>query len=397
MDRIVVVGGSLAGVNAADALRKHGFDGELTLVSAEDNLPYDRPPLSKQMLLGDMAPEQLLLKPANWYEQNGINVVLGNPARHLDSAAQRVALDDGTELEYDGMVLATGSSVRELSVAHGDPRLHVLHSMDDAVRLRAEFVPGKHLVLVGGGFIGLEVAAAARAQGLDVTVIARGPAPLSRVFVGDIGQWYQGLHERNGVEVRCGSALDAIEWGVDGAVVTLKNGSVINADIVVAGVGSTPAVEWLANSGIEISHGVACTPDLMTSLPNVVAAGDIVSWRNPIFDEQMRVEHWTNAVDQGRHAASTLLGNRDPFASVPYFWTDQFDTKLRFVGRTSGADHTNIETMTDDKLVATFGRDGVLIGAVCIGSPRQLAKYKVAIQIRTPWDEAVEASLIAAR
>lgn len=395
MDRVLIVGGSLAGVNAAEALREHGFDGDLTLISAEESLPYDRPPLSKQMLLTDMAPEQLLLKESYWYEKNGIDVVLGNSARGLDPIAQRVALSDGTEREYDGLVIATGSAVRELSVAQGEPRLHVLHSMNDAIRLRAEFAWGKHLVLVGGGFIGLEVAAAARSQGLDVTVIARGPAPLSRVFVGDIGLWFQGLHERNGVDLRCGSALDTIEWGINGAVVTLTDGSVINADIVVAGVGSTPAVEWLSKSGIEITNGLACTPDLMTSVPNVVAAGDVVSWRNPIFDEEMRVEHWTNAVDQGRHAAATLLGNRDPFASVPYFWTDQFDTKMRFVGRTTSADQAKIETQTDDKLVATFGRDGVVIGAVCIGAPRQLAKYKVAIQNRTPWDEALEASPIA--
>jgi len=395
VDRVLIVGGSLAGVNAAEALREHGFDGDLTLISAEESLPYDRPPLSKQMLLTDMAPEQLLLKESYWYEKNGIDVVLGNSARGLDPIAQRVALSDGTEREYDGLVIATGSAVRELSVAQGEPRLHVLHSMNDAIRLRAEFAWGKHLVLVGGGFIGLEVAAAARSQGLDVTVIARGPAPLSRVFVGDIGLWFQGLHERNGVDLRCGSALDTIEWGINGAVVTLTDGSVINADIVVAGVGSTPAVEWLSKSGIEITNGLACTPDLMTSVPNVVAAGDVVSWRNPIFDEEMRVEHWTNAVDQGRHAAATLLGNRDPFASVPYFWTDQFDTKMRFVGRTTSADQAKIETQTDDKLVATFGRDGVVIGAVCIGAPRQLAKYKVAIQNRTPWDEALEASPIA--
>jgi NADPH-dependent 2,4-dienoyl-CoA reductase/sulfur reductase-like enzyme len=203
------------------------------------------------------------------------------------------------------------------------------------------------------------------------------------------------LHERNGVDLRCGSALDTIKWGINGAAVTLTDGSVINADIVVAGVGSTPAVEWLSKSGIEITNGLACTPDLMTSVRNVVAAGDVVSWRNPIFDEEMRVEHWTNAVEQGRHAAATLLGNRDPFASVPYFWTDQFDTKMRFVGRTTSADQAKIETQTDDKLVATFGRDGVVIGAVCIGAPRQLAKYKVAIQNRTPWDEALEASPIA--
>jgi NADPH-dependent 2,4-dienoyl-CoA reductase/sulfur reductase-like enzyme len=395
VDRVLIVGGSLAGVNAAEALREHGFDGDLTLISAEESLPYDRPPLSKQMLLTDMAPEQLLLKESYWYEKNGIDVVLGNSARGLDPIAQRVALSDGTEREYDGLVIATGSAVRELSVAQGEPRLHVLHSMNDAIRLRAEFAWGKHLVLVGGGFIGLEVAAAARSQGLDVTVIARGPVPLSRVFVGDIGLWFQGLHERNGVDLRCGSALDTIKWGINGAAVTLTDGSVINADIVVAGVGSTPAVEWLSKSGIEITNGLACTPDLMTSVRNVVAAGDVVSWRNPIFDEEMRVEHWTNAVEQGRHAAATLLGNRDPFASVPYFWTDQFDTKMRFVGRTTSADQAKIETQTDDKLVATFGRDGVVIGAVCIGAPRQLAKYKVAIQNRTPWDEALEASPIA--
>lgn len=397
MKRIAVVGGSLAGVHSAEALRELGFDGDVTLVSAETSLPYDRPPLSKAVLLGGDTSESLLLRNEAWYEEMNINVELGNPARGIDRAAGNLVLQNGSELAYDGLVVATGSTARMLRGYDGGPKVHVLRSIDDAVGLKNELLPGRHLVIVGAGFIGLEVAAAAHVLGLDVTVIEGSATPLARRFGDVVGDWYRNLHELNGVRIVCGSALAAIDSSGKGVKVTLGDGNVIAGDVLVAGVGAAPAIEWLAGSGIEVADGVVCSADLRTSVPNIVAAGDVASWHNPIFDEQMRIEHWSNAVDQGRHAAATLLGEREPFASVPYFWTDQHMTKMRFVGRTKGVTDTHIETLSDDKLVATFGRDGVLIGAVCIGAPRLLPKYKMAIQARAPWEAVAETVLVPAQ
>lgn len=388
MRQIVVVGASLAGVHAAEALRERGFDGELTLVSADTELPYDRPPLSKEVLLGTMAAEQLLLHPSSWYEERGIGLRLGTAARGLDVTGGRLALSDGSEIPYDGMVLATGSLARRLPDSPGGSRVHVLRTIEDAFDLRPELIPGRHLVMIGGGFIGLEVAGVARQLGLEVTLIEHSSTPLARAFGGEVGTWYRRLHERNGVRLVCERSVDSFQNGLGGIMVTLSGGERINGDIVAAGIGSTPAIAWLAGSAVDILNGVVCTPELRTSAPNIVAAGDIAQWRNPVFDEEMRVEHWSNAVDQGRHAAATLLGEPVPFASVPYFWTDQHDTKMRFVGRSVGATDARIETISDDKLVVTFGRNGVLTGAVCVGSPRQLAKYKVEIQNRRPWEDA---------
>ncbi len=391
MRRITVVGGSLAGVHAAEALREHGFDGDVTLVSAEFSRPYDRPPLSKQVLLGEYDVAEIALRPASWYEEQGIELRLGTAATAIDAKHGKLSLADGSELEYDGLVLATGSRPRALNVTGGAPGVHVLRSVEDAVALRPGLAAGRHLVMVGGGFIGLEVAGAAAKLGLEVTVIEASMTPLSRRFGDDVGHWYRELHERNGVRVICGSTLASVDVSTGGASITLSDGRIVKGDIVVAGVGSVPAVEWLAGSGIDTGDGVVCGPDLRTSVPNIVAAGDIASWRNPIFDERMRIEHWSNAVDQGRHAAATLLGDRQDFASVPYFWTDQHDTKMRFVGRTKDATDSRVEKLDDNKLIVTYGREGVLIGAVCVGSPRDMAKYKVAIQSRAPWDEPAAA------
>ena len=386
MHRIVVVGGSLAGVHAAEALRERGFDGELTLVSAEPGLPYDRPPLSKELLLDGMTPEQLLLRPAPWYEVQGIELRLNTAARGIDADKGLLALTDGSHLPYDGMVIATGSAARRFPGDTTQARVHVLRTLDDALELRPELIPGRHLVMIGGGFVGLEVAAVARGLGLDVTLIEGSSMPLARAFGTDIGTWYRELHEGNGVRLICGSSVQSLQDSPGGVTVTLSSGESLSADVVAAGIGATPAVEWLAGSAVEVANGVTCTPELLTSVPNIVAAGDVAAWRNPVFDEDMRIEHWSNAVDQGRHAAATLLGERDPFGSVPYFWTDQHDKKMRFVGRADGATDIRIEEMADDKLVATLGRGGRLIGALTVCAPRQLAKYKVAIQNRAPWE-----------
>lgn len=388
MRRIVVVGGSLAGVHAAEALRERGFDGELTLVSADPHLPYDRPPISKELLLGTMTADRLLLRPETWYGESDIRLRAGIAARALDARRKALALSDGTQLEYDGLVIATGSTARRLRTTPTAPKVHVLRDLDDALELRPHLIAGRHLIVVGGGFIGLEVAGVARRLGVEVTVIESSSTPLARAFGVEVGEWYRRLHERYGVKFVCDCVVESIESRVAGITVSLNDGSLLRGDLVVAGIGAVPSVDWLAGSGVDLSSGVLCEPDLRTSLPGVVAAGDIAQWHNPLFDERMRVEHWSNAVDQGRHAAGTLLGDRESFASVPYFWTDQHDTKMRFVGRTAGSTDIRVEEAADDRLVVCYGRGGVLIGAVCIGAPRQLARYRMAIQQQAPWEEA---------
>ncbi|QBI53650.1 NAD(P)/FAD-dependent oxidoreductase [Streptomonospora litoralis] len=390
MRRIVVVGGSLAGVHAAEALRERGFEGDVTLISAENELPYDRPPLSKEALLRGVAMEKLGLRAPEWYTDNAVTTRLGSAAVRLDTARRAVVLDDGTRVEYDGLVIATGSRPRRLPSTENAPPVQVLRSIEDSLRLRERMRPGRHLVLIGAGFIGLEIAATARQLGLDVTVIEVGQVPLGRALGDEVGGWFRTLHERNGVEVVCTCTVETIERRGDGAVLTLSNGRVVGADIVAAGVGASPATEWLDGSGVQTANGVLCYADLSTSVPGVVAAGDVARWYNPLFDEEIRVEHWTNAVEQGRRAAHTLLGQGEAFSAVPYFWTDQYEARMRFVGRATAASEVAIKECDDDRLVALFGRDGLVRGAVCVNAPRELARYRTAIRDQVRWDDVSE-------
>ncbi|MBB4931150.1 NADPH-dependent 2,4-dienoyl-CoA reductase/sulfur reductase-like enzyme [Lipingzhangella halophila] len=391
MRRIAIVGGSLAGVHAAEALRQQGFEGDVTLISAENELPYDRPPLSKEALLSGVAMEKLSLRAPEWYADNAITTRLGNAAVQLDTERRTVLLDDGTAVDYDGLVIATGARARRLPSTRNAPPVQVLRSIEDSLRLRERLRPGQHLVLIGAGFIGLEIAATARQMDLDVTVVEVGRAPLSRALGDEVGDWFRALHARHGVEIVCTCTVETIERRGDGAVLTLSNGRVLNADVVVAGVGASPVTEWLDGSGVQTANGVVCHSDLSTSVPGVVAAGDVARWYNPLFDEEIRVEHWTNAVEQGRRAAHTLLGNGEAFGAVPYFWTDQYEARMRFVGRASAATEVAVKELNDDRLVALYGRDGLVRGAVCVNVPRELARYRTAIRDQVLWDDIAQA------
>ncbi|MFS8497304.1 MAG: FAD-dependent oxidoreductase [Micromonosporaceae bacterium] len=390
MRRVVVVGASLAGVHAIQALRDRGYDGEIVLVGAERDLPYDRPPLSKAALLGTTSFADLTLRPPEWYEQQAVRLALGTAATGLDVARRQVALADGSLVDFDGLVIATGSAARPLPLPCDDHRrLHQLRTLADARRLAEAMAPGRHLVVVGAGFIGLEVASTARQLGLDVTVVEAAAAPLSRVFGEAVGDWFRRLHERHGVTLRCGSAPVAVETSPGGVRVRFGDGTSVSADLLLAGVGAAPATGWLRDSGLDVTDGVRCRPDLGTAVPGVVAAGDVARWHNPLFGEEMRVEHWSNAVEQGRHAAATLLGAREPFRAVPYFWTDQFDAKVRVVGKVDPGAEIAWERQDDTSMVAVFGRDGVVRGAVCVNAPKQLAAYRRAIADRVAWRDVV--------
>lgn len=388
MKRIVVVGGSVAGVHAVESLREIGFEGDVVLASAEHSLPYNRPPLSKEILLGKQKPQEILLRPQGFYEELNVDLRLGNAAEKLDTAEKVLRFADGSELSYDGLILATGSVARKPAQKGDAPPVHLIRTVEEAVALQAELRPGRRLAVLGGGFLALEIASAAVQQGVEVSLIARNVSPLARLLGHDVGQWYVKLHERHGAKVYCGSPVARYDQTRDGVDITLENGTKISADIVAAGIGAEPGVKWLEGSTLALNDGVVCSASLHTTAADVVAAGDIARWHNPIFGEEMRIEHWSNAADQGRHAAKTLLGDDKPFSSVPYFWTDQYDTKLRFIGRAAGFTDVRVEHMTDGELVVSIGRMGVLIGAVCVGAPRLLAQYKAAIQQQTPWSEA---------
>lgn len=390
MKNVVVVGASLAGVSAVEGLRERGYTGAITLVGAEADLPYDRPPLSKELLRTSRPELNLALHESDWYADHDVTLRLGTTATALDTGAHALLLAGGERLTYDGLVIATGSLARSLRVPGDAPPALTLRSRADALRLDQQFRTGQRLVVIGAGFIGLEVAAAARSRGLEVIVVDIADEPLSRVFGGEVGAWFRRLHERNGVELRCGTLLTAINAESDCHVVEFEDSRIV-ADHVVAGIGAVPATAWLNGSGVDLNDGIVCSADLRTSVPDVVAAGDVVDWPNELFGERMRIEHWTNAVEQGRHAAATLLGDRRPFRSVPYFWTDQYSAKVRFVGRAAATDDVHVERADDDTLVALYGRGGVLRGAVCVGAARALAMYRRAIAEQTPWRDVVPA------
>lgn len=389
MDRVVVVGASLAAVHAVEALREHGYAGDITLVGAEDVLPYDRPPLSKEALREGIDTLKLLLREPGWYESQGVCLRLGRSAVELDTRHRAVVLDGGDRIPYDGVVLATGSRARTVSYgpAGAERSARSLRSLPDAVGLREELLEAKSLVVVGGGFIGLEVAATAREMGLDVTVVELAPVPLSRVLGDEVGHWFRHYHAEHGVDVRCGVAVDEIDHSPGNSKVRLRDGTVLSADLVVAGVGAEPVTGWLAGSGLGLGDGVRCDEALRTTVPDVVAAGDVANWYNPLFDETMRVEQWNNAVTQGRHAAGTLLGQGDSCAVVPYFWSDQFAAKMRFVGRSNAASDVRVVESSDRRLVAVFGRDDKIRGALCVNAPRQLALYRKAIENQVQWGD----------
>lgn len=391
MRHIVVVGASLAGLSAVNGLREHGFDGEITLLDAEEVQPYDKPPLSKQALVGTMPYEDLGLRRETWYAEQRVSLRLGTRAQSLDTAARTVQLESGSTLGYDGLVVATGSMARDIPVPCAAPeRIHRLRTLADSRRLRADLRPGRHLVVVGAGFVGLEVASAARQLGLDVTVVETGATPLGQVFGPRVGGWFRELHERHGVTLRCAEHLQEITAGPDGFMLHFTGDRTLAADVVVASVGASPQVGWLSGSGLDVSDGVRCGSDLTTGVAGVVAAGDIAFWRNPLFDEDMRVEHWTNAVEQGRHAAASLLGQRAEYAPVPYFWTDQHDAKIRFVGRADAADDIAMAEPKPGSLVAVFGRNGTVRGAVCVNAAKQLAMLRQAIGTRSRWEDVAE-------
>ena len=392
--RVVVVGASLAGLSALETLRQEGFEGELIAVGAETELPYDRPPLSKQVLQGQWDPDKTMLRDQGQYDGLGVTWHLGRRATALDPSARTVTLDDGEPLAYDGLVIATGATPRWLPGSEGLAGVHVLRTLAECLALRAELEGASRLCVVGAGFIGAEVAASARVRGIDVTVLEALPAPLARAFPAELGAACAALHLDQGVDLRCGVTVAGFEGNGRVTGVRLGDGSVVEADVVVVGIGVVPETGWLESSGLTLDNGVVCDSTCATSAPGVVAAGDIARWPNNLFGETMRVGHWSNAVEQGAAAAKRLLagpGDAAEFAPVPYFWSDQYDTKIQFLGRCCPTDELRIVdgSIEERRFVALFGRDGRLMGALAFNRPRLLMAYRKLLAAKTSFDDAI--------
>jgi NADPH-dependent 2,4-dienoyl-CoA reductase/sulfur reductase-like enzyme len=392
--RVVVVGASLAGLSALETLRQDGFEGELIAVGAEPTLPYDRPPLSKQVLQGTWEPDKTMLREQGQYDDLGVTWHLGRRAVALDVGHRTVTLDDGEPLAYDGLVIATGATPRRLPDTPDLAGIHVLRTLDDCLALRADLETARRVCVVGAGFIGAEVAASARVRGVEVTMLEALPAPLARAFPAEMGSACAALHHDHGVNLRCGVTVAGFEGNGRVSGVRLGDGSVVEADVVVVGVGVVPETGWLESSGLRLDNGVVCDSTCATSAPGIVAAGDIARWPNNLFGETMRVEHWSNAMEQGAAAAKRLLagpGEAVDFAPVPYFWSDQYDAKIQFLGRCCPTDEVQIVdgSIDERRFVALFGRDGRLIGALAFSRPRLLMAYRKLLAAKTSFEDAL--------
>jgi NADPH-dependent 2,4-dienoyl-CoA reductase/sulfur reductase-like enzyme len=393
MRTIAVVGASLAGLRAAEALRREGFEGALILIGAERHLPYDRPPLSKEILRGEWQPERIALRPQGLADL-GLDLRLGRRARSLDLAARRLLLEDGEQVPFDGLVIATGAAPRALPRAAELDHVHLLRTLDDALALRAELLCGPRVLVVGAGFIGAEVAASCRRLGLAVTVVEPCAVPLERGLGTDIGAQVARIHREEGVDLRCGVGVAELLGQGSVSGVRLLDGTRLSADVVVIGIGVAPQTGWLEGSGLALEDGVLCDPSLAAA-PQVVAAGDVARWRHPLFDEVMRVEHWTNAVEQGVHAARRLLlgpAEAGPFAPVPLFWSDQYDVKIQLAGWPAASDRVSIVhgDPAARRFVALYGRPGRLSAALAFNQPRRLIAWRRRIAERLSFEQALE-------
>ncbi|MFJ2217393.1 NAD(P)/FAD-dependent oxidoreductase [Streptomyces sp. NPDC101062] len=387
MNRIVVVGASAAGLAAVETLRREGYDGTLTLIGEEPHAPYDRPPLSKQILSGEWSPKRLPLRPYADLDALGLDLRLGVAATGLDTADRTVRLADGAQVPYDGLIVATGVRPRRLP----GEGAHVLRTLDDALTLRDRLGPGRRLAVVGAGFLGAEAAAVAWQLGAHVTLIEPAPVPLAHAVGTAVGEVLSRAHLEHGVDLRTGVSVQEITE--DG--VLLADGGLVEADEILVAVGSLPNTEWLAGSGLTVGDGLVCDT-YCEAAPGVYGAGDVARWHNPLFGVDMRIEHRTHAAEQGMAAARNLLRPeaRKPFAPVPYFWSDQYDMKIQAYGYLRGHDEVAVVAgdLAERRFVAAYRTGDRVTGALAVGMPpKEIRQWRQAIAAGASWRETVPA------
>jgi len=397
--RIVIVGASLAGVRAAETLRSLGFDGHITMVGDENHMPYDRPPLSKNFLAGEWEADRVALRKPEALEELNLTWKLGSAATSLNLEENSLTLASGETLTYHGLIIATGGVVRRLPNQPTIAGVHVLRTLSDAENLRNEIVEGTRVVVIGAGFIGLEAAATTSKRGAHVTVLEGLEAPLIRALGAEMGTAIGSVHTRNGVTVRCGVQVQSINGADRVTSITLGTGEEVPADVVIVGIGVAPATQWCEGSGLTIRDGIVCDENLCAGPAHVFVAGDVLRWPNSLFadvEADMRVEHWTNAAEQGAIAAKNLYASMyetelEPYAAVPFFWSDQFDARIQCLGRPSANAQIDIVdgSVADGKWCAIYTVNNRLTAVLGVSKPKLVMPSRALLSKHTTREEAL--------
>lgn len=376
---VVVVGASLAGVRTVQGLRDHGYEGQIILIGAEQELPYDRPPLSKDLLSSAELPEPKFLITADQLASLDVDVRLGTRASALDVNAKTITLSTGEELGYGTVVIATGSAALSRDEWGHYDGVHRLRTFEDCLALRADLHRGHRLAIVGAGFIGTEVASSARRLGLEVTILDNTAAPLTAAIGTHFAELTTTIHREAGIELRSNISIAGFEGGDRVRGVRLTDGTLIEADTVLVSIGARPAVDWLEGSGLELGNGVVCDHTLMAA-PGVYAIGDVANFHNVLLDERMRVEHWTNAGEQATYVAKAIATGEtgNGFGSLPFVWSEQFGIKIEIIGRPQAGDTVRLVdgSLADRQFAAVYERDGREVGAIAFNSPRSMFQLR---------------------
>ena len=394
----IIIGAGQAGHDMATALRQKKYEGRILVIGDEPSLPYRRPPLSKAFLSGDITEEQLYLKPAAAYEKHNIEVMTGVKVTGIDREAHTVTLDNGETVKYDKLAITTGGYARRLPLPGAEkPNVHYVRTIADIEHMMTQFKPGKRLVIIGGGYIGLEAASVGIKKELNVTLVEALPRLLARVTGPELSEYYYKVHTSHGVDIRLGAGVEALEGGDQVETVILSDGTRIDADLIIVGIGLIPHTELAEQAGLDVDNGILVDLYSQTSDPDILAAGDCTNHENGFLGRRLRLESVPNASEMARVAAATICGEKVPHDSVPWFWSDQYDLKLQMVGLNQGHDQVVIRgSMEENNFSAFYLQDGVVISVDAVNRPKDfmIAKKIVAAKMKldpaTIVDESIE-------
>lgn len=393
----VIVGAGQAGGDLATALRQQGYAGRIVMIGDEPSVPYRRPPLSKAFLSGDVGEEALFLKPREAYLKHDIELRTGIKVTSIDRAAHTVSLDDGSSLAYSKLVLATGGRARRLNLPGAEKsNVHYVRTIEDVLRLRAQFVTGQRLVIVGGGYVGLEIAAVGIKSGLKVTLVEAMPRLLARVTGPELSAYYHAVHSKRGVDIRLGLGVAALEGDDRAEAIALENGERIPADVVVVGIGLIPNTELAEQAGLHVDNGIIVDLHSQTSDPDIFAAGDCTNHDNGFLGRRLRLESVPNASEQARVAAASICGKPVPHSGMPWFWSDQYELKLQMAGISQGYERVVIRgSMDGDSFAAFYLQNGIVIAVDSVNRAQDflMGKKMVAGRMRIDPSALVDESI----